>query len=892
MLPSLLSTKLFIPEIRKNYVQRIHLLKKLIKGINSGSKLTLVSAPAGYGKTTLALEFLQSVNIANAWISLDEGDNDIVQFLSYLITALKKIMGATGSGMEDAALDFRLASSNVPMTMMINEISLQSRKVILVLDDFHYIHSDPVIDAVKFLLDHQPPNLHIVITTREDPPLPLPRIRAQGRITEIRMEDLCFNRDESAEFLSRVMNLKLSNEAVDAIAERTEGWIAGLQLAGLSLKGCDEYDVDEFLRIFLGTHSYIVDYLVEEVIGRQPEEVREFLCMTSVLGRMSGRLCDAVTGRRDSRLLLRELEKSNLFLIPLDSKREWYRYHHLFADSLRTELPKEEETLIHRKAALWLEENGFLQDAIDSAFRSGDMRLALRLVESSVAQAFENAQLTTFVKWVDKLPGELVKSSEILAVRKAWALLMVGYGNGTQEYIDSLGESFLEKATPHNKGLLLSLRAVIAQYAGQQDAEKLAEEALRFLEPWDSVMRIAALNTLGRAQKNNGKAIEAVKTLQITYAESRKLGYSFVTTLTLMNLGMILNSLGKRNEAFDLYNEYIDGMKSKFPKPLPFIGIVYIGIADLYYECNELEKAKSYMEEGSELCQSIFFNWIENEGLLESRIQFALGDWEAAISTIRRSIGSIPDGPGSENLILHIAALMEFLLKSGNQDEAGQYEETLKRYGECTDNLASEKAYLPYVRLLIYQNRYDEARKLLENIEINLEKTQKSRELITFYLLYSKACFMGGNRLKAKAYFEKAIRLAEPQGYYRLFLDEEPIIKDIVSSGMIEDGTFINRIAEFIKAPSERVILPYGTPGKRAVPEQVMAGGSGLPERLSQRETEILELLVKGMSNDEIAKTLNISINTTQWHISHIYSKLGVRSRTQAILKARELQLT
>ena len=381
MLTSILSTKLFIPEIRDNYIMRKSLVDKLICGINMNNKLTLVSAPAGYGKTTLVLELLNSIDLASAWISLDDSDNDFTQFLSYLIAALKKAGVAIGSNTEKVAFDFNLSSTNAPMTMIINDISSLSEKIILVLDDFHFIHSPQVNDAVKFLLEHQPPNLHLVIITREDPRLPLPRIRVQGKITEIRMEDLCFARDEAADFLTRVMGLKLSDEAIDTIAFRTEGWIAGLQLAGLSLNGCEEQDIGEFIRVFSDTHRYIIDYLVEEVINRQTEEVREFLCKTSVLDRMNGELCDAVIGKNDSKLLLRELEKINLFLIPLDSKREWYRYHHLFADSLRTELSKEEEMLIHKKAALWLESNDFKQEAVKHAFKSGDMLLSLRLVE-------------------------------------------------------------------------------------------------------------------------------------------------------------------------------------------------------------------------------------------------------------------------------------------------------------------------------------------------------------------------------------------------------------------------------------------------------------------------------------------------------------------------------
>lgn len=309
MLTSILSTKLFIPEIRDSYVIRRSLVDKLVCGININNKLTLVSAPAGYGKTTLVLELLNSINLASTWISLDDSDNDLTQFLSYLIAALKKAGVAIGSNTEKVASDFNLSSTNAPITMIINDISSSSEKIILVLDDFHFIYSTQVNEVVKFLLEHQPPNFHLIIITREDPHLPLARLRVQGKITEIRMEDLCFTRDETVDFLKRAMGLKLSDEAIDIINSRTEGWIAGLQLAGLSLNGSEEKDIGEFIRIFNDTHRYIIDYLVEEVISRQTEEVRGFLFKTSVLDRMNGELCDAVVGKNDSKLLSRGLRR-------------------------------------------------------------------------------------------------------------------------------------------------------------------------------------------------------------------------------------------------------------------------------------------------------------------------------------------------------------------------------------------------------------------------------------------------------------------------------------------------------------------------------------------------------------------------------------------------------
>jgi LuxR family maltose regulon positive regulatory protein len=852
MLHPILATKLFVPEIRSNFVIRKSLVDKLIYGINTKSKLTLVSAPAGYGKTTLIIELLNSIKMANAWVSLDDSDNDLSQFLSYLIAALKKAGVSIGCNTEEVACDFSLLSTDLPIAMIINDISSLEKETILILDDFHFIHNPQVTRAVKYLLEHQPPDFHLVIITREDPQLPLSRLRVQERLTEIRMGDLCFSKAEAGDFFIRVMGLKLSDKIVETVISRTEGWIAGLQLAGLSLNGYDEKDIEEFITVFSENHRYIIDYLVEEVISHQTEEVRDFLRKTSVLNRMNGELCDAVTSKSNGKLLLKELETMNLFLIPLDAKREWYRYHHLFADTLRAELSKEEELQLHKKAALWLEKNDFRPEAVSHAFKSEDMQLSLRLVEDSMEQAFKGAQLATFMKWLELLPPDLVRGSEILSVRKAWGLLLIGKGSEIASYVDSLGKDFMEKTTPHNKGQLLSLRALFALHEGKADSEILAKEALKYLETWDSMARSATLSTLGRAQEANGKTTEAVQTHRMAYSESLKLGHTFITTLALMNLGMILNVTGRRKEAIELYTEYMDGMISEFGKPLPHIGIIYVGFSELYYESNELDKAKFYVDKGSDLCQSIFFNWFQNSGITEARIRFAMGEREAAINSLKKSLSTIPKDNISDLLFAYISALTELLLRSGNIDEAGQYEERLKCFINSAGNIAGEKARMPYARLLIHQGRKDEALKLLESIKEKTEKRQKFRELITFYILYSKAHYLNRNYEKAASYMDMAKRLAEPQEYRRLFLDEE-----------------------------------MAAPGPIPERQEELEGTVGL----SQRESEILQLLAKGMSNSEISKTLFISTNTTQWHISHIYSKLGVRSRTQAVLKAGALKI-
>jgi LuxR family maltose regulon positive regulatory protein len=375
----------------------------------------------------------------------------------------------------------------------------------------------------------------------------------------------------------------------------------------------------------------------------------------------------------------------------------------------------------------------------------------------------------------------------------------------------------------------------------------------------------------------------------MAYNESLKLGHTFVTTLALMNLGANLNVMGRRKEAIALYTEYMDGMVLEFGKPLPHIGIIYVSIAELYYESNELEKAEYYIGKGSELSKSIFFHWFQNSGILEARIQFALGERNSAITAIRESLSAMPDENISELLVIHTAVLTELLLRCGKMEEAKQYQDRLKSFISCGYNAAAEKAYLPYARLLIYLDRKEEALALLESIRERIEGKQKSRDLITFYILFSKAHFMVKNYEKAYFYMDKAISLAEPQDYCRLFLDEEAIVYDIIAGRKTEEGQFIKKITEYMNVSAKQDKPPVKDQSK--VTGFKRLEGPEYIERLSQREIEILSLLAKGMSNNEIAKALYISTSTAQWHISHIYSKLGVNSRTQAILKASELKM-
>lgn len=888
MLTSILSTKLYIPEMRPNLVIRERLIEKLTAGINSNMKLTLISAPAGYGKTTLALELIRKTGFKSSWISFDEGDNDPVRFISYFIASLKKAGIQIGSDTEGLAQDFNPSSVHVLMSMIINDIANFTDRLLLVLDDFHLIYSEQVSGAVKFFIEHQPPNFHLIIATREDPKLPLSRLRVRGELNEMRIDDLRFCGEETENFFKKAMDLSLDHETVEAFNLRTEGWIAGLQLAGLSLKGCRDEDIKSFVREFSGTHRYIIDYLVDEVLERQTSGIRDFLCKTSILERMNGELCDAVAERNDSKMLLHELEQTNLFIIPLDEKREWYRYHHLFADSIRTELSKEEEQMLHKRAAFWLEENGFKQDAVKHAFLSGDMDMAVKFVENCTEQLFKDAQLMTLVKWLDMLPGDMIKNNEILSVRKAWALIIVGRVSDAVEYINSLGEDFIKNTTPQNKGLYLSFQARILLNSKPDDSEMLAGEALKFLEPWDPIARISNMNTLGSAQASRGRLMEANNTLISAYEEGLKLGYSFVTTLSLLSLGTNLNQLGRRREAIEQYVKYIEGMTLKFIRPLPYIGIIYVGLSMLYYEGNELEEAKSYLSKGLDLCGSISYIWGIIGEVWTALIDFAMGEGKVSVDIVKKAYAAAQRTGNPRDMIICIDALESMLLRQEDIAGIAKYKENIKNLMETSSIEIYEQAGISYAKIMVNEKRADEAVDILNELEKKFNESQKIRRLITVHILQAEAFYLEGDLEKSNIHIDAAIKLAGENGYIRPFLDEGPAAAEILKGRKSAKGEFENELRKYLGFKTEESISSGGyelTEHKASLMDDEME----YIEQLSAREKDILRLIGRGMSNSDIAKELFISTNTTQWHISHIYSKLGVKSRTQAIIKAKEL---
>ncbi len=607
MYSPLLATKLFTPRISESYISRKTNSDRLIAGYQNGCHLTLICAPAGYGKTSLALEFLQGVEDPNAWISLDDGDNDPKSFLAYFAAALKHASIPVGDDLDALIADSVIGSPETILTLLINTTSICTDRHILVLDDYHVIRNQKIHDLMKFLLEHQPSGLHVVIISREDPPLPLARLRMKGTLSELRMDHLLFTADEIAKLFKRSTDRDIEDRIASKVASRTEGWIAGIQLVVLMLKNRREDEMDLVVSEFDGSSSYIIDYLVEEVLENEPAEIRDFLFRSSVLERMNSSLCDAVLQRNDSKEMLRQIEKKNLFLLPLDDKREWYRYHQLFADSLQNHLCLEDEKELNKRAAVWMKDSGLTREAVHYAFATKDLPFAFSIVENSVEEAFQNAQLDSYLEWMNRFPEDMIRQSELLCVRKAVVLFATGHPLEAAAYLGTLDSTFEQNASPHNKGLFLSIRAMSANTFGT-DAEPLAREALQYLQPWDPIARTSTLNTLARAQYKKGHVAEALVTFKSAYESGIQLGYQFITTITLTSYSSCLHTLKRTDEALRLCLDYIEGMQRQFVKPPAYIGVLYLAMAKLYSSKHDIKEAQRLQEEGLALCRSISYD--------------------------------------------------------------------------------------------------------------------------------------------------------------------------------------------------------------------------------------------------------------------------------------------
>ena len=909
MFEPLLLTKLYAPPPRPDIVHRSRLIERLNEGLSTGRKLTLISAPAGFGKTTLVSEWIAGCVKSVAWLSLDEGDNNTVCFLSYLIAALQTIESNIGAGVLAVLQSPQQPPPEASLTILLNEISAIQDSFILVLDDYHVIDSKPVDQLLAFLVEHLPTQLHLVIATREDPPLLLARLRARGQLTELRASDLRFTPSEAADFLNRMMGLKLSSQDITALEVRTEGWVAGLQLAALSMR--ERSDTANFIQAFTGSHRFVLDYLVGEVLERQPERVRNYLLQTSVLDRLCVSLCNAVTECEDAKELLDVLERSNLFLIPLDDNRQWYRYHHLFADVLRAHLKEaqpEQVSSLHIRASAWYEQNRLQNDAIRHSLAAGDFEHAAALIESAWSVMDHSYQSSTWLIWVKALPYELIRTRPVLSVGYAWALLDSGDTENSETYLKDAEyclDTPKDKMVVVDKVQFLSLPASIATarafrsltLGDVSDTVKYARHALELRPEDDQIRYIQATSLLGIAQYTNGNLKEAARSLADCYEdlqETDEIQSLIGITFLMADISVALGCLHK---AESIYQQSIPLASSQGESVPLGTADLYRGLGELYIEWNDLDTAAQQLLIGQKVGEQISTtNWLHRLCVSQACLREAQGDLDGALGLLDEAERVHVRGPLPE--VRPVAALkVRVWLKQGRLAEAQGWVRDKGLAVNDDMRFMHEFEHTTLARVLIATGKSAHGTAALDDASLLLGRLLQAAETesrvgsIIQILLLQALVLQAQNKLpQALASLERALALAEPEGYVRIFVDEGEAMRmlfvDFRSWIEKQSGDRTHPLREYV----DKLIAAF-EPFESVLGSITKNQQSELIEPLTQRELEVLQLICQGLSNQEICQRLFLALDTVKGHNRRIFEKLLVHRRTEAIARARELNL-
>ena len=906
----LIATKLYVPKLRRGLVARPRLTERLRRGTES--RLTLVSAPAGFGKTTLLGAWLAETpgeDRCVAWLSLDAADNEPASFWTYVVTTLQAAVPGVGSG----ALQL-IASSPLPtdlvITTLLNELAEAPGEVWLVLDDYHLVDSHEVRDGMTLLLEHLPPHVHVVISTRADPDLPLARWRVRGELVEIRAADLRFTSHETATYLNEAAGLHLAAEDVEVLEGRTEGWIAALQLAALSIQGSE--DVSSFIAGFAGNDRYIVDYLVEEVLAHQREPVREFLLHTAVLDRLTGPLCDAVTGRADGSLMLATLQRANLFLVDLDDRRQWYRYHHLFADVLRARLLAEQPDLVpqlHQRASRWYEAHDSAEDAVRHALAAQDFDHAAYLMELAVPAIRRHRQEAMLLGWLKALPDDTVRRSPVLGVFYGYLLMVSGDLDAFEPRLDDAERALA--AIPEGSALpwakteeLRTLPATIAVYRAslaqaRGDMAGMAEHARRafgLAGPSDHLARGGAAGFLGLAAWVQGDVSSALETFTQAVASLHASGNLVDELSSTVVLADMWLAAGRPSKARRLYERALKVSEAHGEPVLRATPDLHVGLSELDYEVGDFEAAHRHLERAAALGESAAmtesrYRWFVATG----RVADAEGDPQEAITLLDKAEqlyrpGFFPD-------LRPLAAMKARVwITHGNLSQAADWAQD--RGVSATDDAKylSEFDHLTLVRLLIARHRahadtnaVDQAVGLLGRLHEAAETSGRAGSLVEIRMLQALAHDAQGDRPQALQSLGQAWAQApEPAGYVRLFLDEGApmveLLRDAEHQGV--DGDQARRLLSFSAAPDS---APRDSaPRDSEAPDSEQSRAPSLAESLSERELQVLRLLDSELSGPQIARELFVSHNTLRTHTKHIFTKLEVTTRRAAVRRARE----
>ena len=899
----LLRTKLFIPPARSGLVYRTRMIEEL--NASQQHRLTLLSAPAGFGKTTLLSEWIASSDLKTrvAWVSHDKGDNDPDLFWSYIVAAFQTIDPNLGSEILEALLSPQPPPIEPMINELINEITRFVDPVTLILDDFHVITEPSIHENVARLLDNLPVQLHLIISSRADPPWSLAQLRAHGELIELRAADLRFTSDEVVAFLNDAMELGLSAESIAALDARTEGWIAGLQLAAISMQG---RDADAFIQAFSGSHRFILDYLVEEVLDRQSADIREFLLKTSILERMMASLCDRVANCTDSQDILSYLESANLFVLPLDDDRCWYRYHHLFSELLRNQLAlnlPDQSSELHQRASVWFEEQGFTEETISHAFAARDYERAARLVEKNAMDMLHQSKYNILSSWIAALPQELVQERPWLCMYQSWTWHWAGMREEGEDYL-LIAERILtdpaliESPDEGPAGIRVNdedvqllpgyIATVRAHYAATDEnvprAIEQAQKALQLLPEDDYYTRGTAAVALGAAYWGMGDVKNAEKAFYSSAANALRGGYQYRASSALVYYGMQLVKQALLLEAEKTFREALALSTGPGGRRFPNAGFPLAKLAELACEWNKLDEARKYVDESVEMCEQLgHVDLLAEAYAALARVQLVQGEFEAVTQTLREGDQLLRESKLDPWIRCWLdASRVRLWLSTDRLDDAVRWAEMSGLNLNDTFSYHHDLEHINLARIFVAKGVRQpsgpylaDALDLLDRLLDASESAGWTHQGIEILVLKAIALHNSGDGRLALAALGRALKLAEPGGYVRTFIDEKVqiahMLRELAHQG--ENVDYVNRLLGAVAAQKgdDREII--------------------LVDPLSDREMQVLRLLATQLSVPEIADELFITVNTVRSHVKSIYSKLNVNRRMAAIQRAEELGL-
>jgi LuxR family transcriptional regulator, maltose regulon positive regulatory protein len=907
----ILTTKLYVPALPGQRTPRPRLIEQLDAGLTG--KLTLVCAPAGFGKTTLLAEWMVQGDDGQwtrddrfAWLSLDKQDNDPTLFLSYLAAALQTVDEELGETALSLLQSPQPPAFPVVLGTVINRLAEREERLVLALDDYHLIENPAIHEVLTYLLDHQPPQFHLAIASRADPPLPLARLRVRQQMNEIRAADLRFTTDEAAAFLQQVWHIDLSPNHVAALEARTEGWIAGLQLAALSLERLQsEQEIAEFVDAFAGSHRYVLDYLADEVLQQQPPEVQTFLLHSSILERLCADLCQAVLETPDAQTLLERIEAANLFLVPLDGRREWFRYHHLFADLLRHRLKQTQPDLLptlHRRASRWYEEHHLIDEAITHALAAGDTGRLIALIEAARWQVHGRGDLATLRRWLDLLPPEEVEANGSLAMIQVWLLLYSGKMAEAEAYLERVQPILAETAQaepgrPHAwRGEIAVLQAQIAINHGDHERAIAHCRQAQSEVPADNlVIRAVLENMLGKSYRMNGDLAAAGQAYATATDIGARTGNELAVMSGLCNQAALCEVLGELRQAESLQQKALAEARDRRGRPIPLAGVPLVGLGKVYREWNRLDEATQHLEEALHLGRRSGLEGIVVDGAITlALVQMAQG---ADAHTTLHEAQTIVANWQEPLMDLRLAAFAARLwLAQGDLSKATTWAGDFWREYEDRQAGQSEHFEIEYTllaRIWLAQDKAEEARSLLDRLLQPAETAGRKGRVIEILTLQALAWQADGESDHAVETLTRALTLAQPQSYVRTFADEGRPLGELLARVALMDTEISSYAAQLLAAFDAAETAVASTPGpssaekaSTSVPADL---AQWLAEPLSERELEVLTLVAQGLTNREVSQRLVVSIATVKKHMENIHGKLYVNNRTQAVARAREL---